>query len=184
MMDVNKILNQSTKKPQSVLKIVLGIAVIMLVMWMFLISKMEVSGQTTPAAEGVTQTESIKSSLLQQDDPEKVTVRESESPDMFKKALPTFIIMMVILGGIWIWAKKKGKGTEAQGDVRDIGNYVLGQGSQLKFVEINHEVWVLGLTAGSVNLLHRVPKAEWTDEHTESEISPKDFKSFYNLLKN
>lgn len=184
MMDVNKILNQSTRKPQSILKIVLGIAVIMLVMWMFLISKMEVSGQSSPAVEGVAQTESIRSSLLQQEQPEKVTVRESDSPDMFSKALPTFIVMMIILGGIWIWAKKKGKGTGTQGDVRDIGNYVLGQGSQLKFVEINHEVWVLAITAGSVDLLHRVPKAEWTDEHTESEISPQDFKSFYNLLKN
>jgi flagellar biogenesis protein FliO len=91
---------------------------------------------------------------------------------------------MVILGGIWIWAKRKDNSKTSGKDVREVGDYVLGQGAQLKFVEINNEVWVLGLTAGNVNLLHRVPKGEWTDEHTQSDVTPQDFKSFYNLLKN
>lgn len=187
MMNVSQILNRSTRNPQSILKIVLGLAVVMLVIWMFLISKMDVSDRSAPKAEGATQgqTQSLKQSLLQKETGNEATVKPAaESSDMFQRALPTFAVMIVTLGGVWLWSRRKDKISAGSKDVREVDDYVLGQGAQLKFLEINHEIWVLGLTSSSVDLLHRVPKGDWTDELSQPELSTKDFKSFYNLLKN
>ena len=69
-----------------------------------------------------------------------------------------------------------------------MGEHILGHGAQLKFVEVNNEVWVLGLTAGSLNLLHRVAKSEWTetnvDELPEMKADSADFKSLYKMFRN
>lgn len=201
MKNVNEILQQTSKKPQSVLRIVLGIAVVMLVMWLFLVSRMELQTEEQQSPEVLTeqtadqpQVKSLKQSLLestQQGDTEEMVPApvqevpsEQESRSMLSRALPTFVIMMVVLAGIWIWARRKQNNNSTVTESRELGKYDLGQGSQLRFVEINHEVWVLAVGTGSVELLHRYPRSEWSDEQAEAAISKADFRSFYNLLKN
>ncbi|MEX2435089.1 MAG: flagellar biosynthetic protein FliO, partial [Balneolaceae bacterium] len=44
----------------------------------------------------------------------------------------------------------------------------IGLGSQLKVVEINGEIWVLGLATGSVSLLHRYQPGEWKERDFQS----------------
>lgn len=200
MNPMNEILKHSSRKPQSVLRIVLAIAVVMLVMWMFLVSRMEVQPPAQKGSEVLTEqtgeqpARSLRESLLESTNeeeispesvsPAEVSPSEKESRSMMSRALPTFIIMMIVIAGIWIWAKRKEKTGKTSTGSRAIGNYELGQGSELRFIEINHEVWVLALTNGSVELLHRYPKSEWSDEQADTEISKADFRSFYNLLKN
>ena len=196
-MDFSKLLSHSTKKPQSVLKIVLGFSAALLVMWLFMVSRMETPTNTIVVAQqdslSIQRTESIRALTGSLPDSTQVSASETrivpqkEKKGMFQNAFITFVVMMSLLGGIWMWARKKGTGNASKQDLREMGEYVLGQGSQLKFVEINNEVWVLGLTPTSLNLLHRVPREEWQeDQINKPDIvsEPRDFKSIYKLFNN
>jgi flagellar biogenesis protein FliO len=140
-------------------------------------------------------TEGLKNSLKKEEDIPAVSetagterVQETESENAFQNALPTFLVMMTMLGLVWLWSRKKGKASASGEKSRELGEHVLGQGAQLKFVEVNNEVWVIGLTAGSLNLLHRVPKSEWLEnsvgELTEMKSDVSDFKSLYKMFRN
>lgn len=193
-MDFHKIISESDKKPQSILKIVLLFSVILLFIWLFLVSNMELSSSSQPKAESTEtslRTQGLKSSLLDPEAPEntqEAEVSESEeAPNLFQNAFITFLVMMTVLGGVWMWARKKEKNPSKDQDTREIGGYKLDQNAQLKFVEINNEVWVIALSSGSVNLLHRVPKEEWTEEEkpdSTAASSSQDFKSLYKFFKN
>jgi flagellar biogenesis protein FliO len=205
-MDFQKLLSQSKKKPQHILKLVLSFSVVILVIWLFMVSRMDLSTTNTsqdPAVQA--RTEGLKTSLLQKEQesaqkegetqPEtiaqpKQAVTENEAPNVFQNAFVTFALMITVMGGAWFWVKKKGSSSRKKTeDERDRGAYDLGPGAQLKFVEINQEVWVLSLTGGSVNLLHRIPNAEWNENEMDVPLDTKtastaDFKSFYKYFRN
>lgn len=202
-MNFYKLLSQSKKKPQNILKIVLSSAVVILVIWLFMVSRMDLD-TTNKSQNPVVQarTEGLKTSLFKDLEvvqaesdtllatvvQPKQAIQEREAPNVFQNAFITFAFMIVVMGGVWFWVKNKG-GSPQKNDqsARDMGAYNLGPGVQLKFVEINQEVWVLGLSAGSVNLLHRIPKAEWNETNaplnTEG-VSTIKFKSLYKYLRN
>jgi flagellar biogenesis protein FliO len=142
-------------------------------------------------------TEGLKKSLLKEEATPVVAegepaaepaVSKEEADSPFQNAFTTFIVMMSLLGLVWFWSKKKGSADASAENSRDMGEHILGHGAQLKFVEVNNEVWVLGLTAGSLNLLHRVAKSEWTetnvDELPEMKADSADFKSLYKMFRN
>ena len=194
-MDFTKILSQSKKKPQNVLKIVLSFAVALLVIWMFLVSRMEFSATEKASSdpEVIERTEGLKSSLTKRKSsevqPASPQQEEAESDSAFQNAFTTFLVMMGMLGLVWLWSRKKSGSTQLKQDGRDLGEHILGQGAQLKFVEINNEVWVLGMSAGGLNLLHRIPKTEWNqnegmEEITEVKNGSADFKSLYKMFRN
>lgn len=195
-MDYQEIFSQSTKKPQSILKIVISISVVMLLMWLFVVSRMDM-GNVTDASEPETieRTEGLKTSLIKPvETGSEKRVEKKEAPAMFQNAFITFLVMICVLGGVWFWAKRKGKTPRTKENSRELGAHVLGQGVQLKFIEVNEEVWVMGLTSGSVNLLHRVPKDEWKDGevdidspefgHKSIKTNTGDFKSLYKFFTN
>lgn len=199
-MDFKSILSQSSKKPTSILKMVLGFSAVLLVIWMFLASRMEMTAterSTNPEVE--LRTKGLKASLMEAEvadsaeaavpavSEEKAAKQEQKS--VFKNAFTTFSVLVVLLALVWLWVKRKSNPSTQSMNGRDLGEYVLGQGAQLKFVEINNEVWVMGLTAGSLNLLHRIPKDEWAEnegikETAELAKSSGDFKSLYKMFKN
>ncbi|MGN8226763.1 flagellar biosynthetic protein FliO [Gracilimonas sp. BCB1] len=193
-MDFTQILSQSKKKPQNVLRIVLAFAVALLVIWMFLVSRMEFSATEKVASdpEAIERTQGLKTSLGQKTPDVEVSATEPENAgedNVFQNAFTTFLVMMGMLGLVWFWARKKSGSTRQKHDGRDLGEHILGQGAQLKFVEINNEVWVMGMTAGSLNLLHRIPKSEWNENEGLEEIAEikngsADFKSLYKMFKN
>ncbi|MTI86476.1 MAG: hypothetical protein FH748_00755 [Balneolaceae bacterium] len=234
-MDFNKILSKSTKKPQSILKIVLSLSAAVLVIWLFLVSRMELNSTSQTQDPEITQrTEGLRNSLLKRDaeknaekmprihpkedntvveqssqkgneialaqtenEPENERAQEppqkaetkSEESDVFGNAVTTFFVMLTLLGGIWIWAKRKEKAPHTKGGLRELGGHVLGQGAQLKFVEINNEVWVLSITSDSVNLLQQIPRDEWTETQAIQQVDGEasdtsDFKSLYKFFKN
>lgn len=190
-MDLQKILSQSTGKPQKLLKIVLAISVVMLVLWLFLISKIDTGNVAQSQQPEVQQrTEGLKQSLLTPENEEAPVIKaEREQPDMMKNAFVTFFIMIGILGGIWLWTKRKGAQTGEAGNSRELGSHTLAPGSELKFLLINEEVWVVGLTAGNVNLLHKYSKDEWKESNSADQRAPvrapkNDFKSLYKFFSN
>ncbi|MDI6403043.1 flagellar biosynthetic protein FliO, partial [Balneolaceae bacterium ANBcel3] len=63
---------------------------------------------------------------------------------------------------------------------KEVGSQQLAPGKQLKVMEINNEIWVLGMGSDSITLLHRYPKDEWKDRS-----SPDDSASgstFFELF--
>lgn len=198
-MEFQKILSHSTKKPQSILKIIISISAALLVMWLFLVFRMDMDNAATAQAsepEVIERTQGLKNSLLINNEAKTQKVQEAEeSPAMFQKAFLTFMVMISVLGGVWLWSKKKGDNPARKESSRELGGHVLGQGVQLKFVEVNREVWVLGVSSGSVNLMHRIPKSEWKEGEEEiksqelgvqsiKETGKSDFKSLYKFFTN
>ncbi|MEX2479018.1 MAG: flagellar biosynthetic protein FliO [Gracilimonas sp.] len=199
-MDVQKILSQSGKNPQSILKIVLGISLALLVMWLFLVSKMDTGTiAQTENPEVQERTVGLQQSLLlnNTDGGEGQSAKKAEEPAMFQNAFITFLFMVSVLAGVWYWSRKKGGRTVKEKKNRDIDVHILSEKSQLKFVEVNEEVWVLGLGEHGVNLLHRYSKDEWKEgkdelstdpltAHKEStkETTKGDFRSLLKLAAN
>ena len=200
-MNIANLLNQSTKEPKTILRIVISVSVGLLVLWIFLVSKMDLPTQKNTvlvsAQDSVQQqTTSIKSALLNDANEESAPVNSrnsetaeaaEEQPAMFQNAFTTFLVMIALLGGLWAWSTKKKKKTDVKdSDINELSQHIIGQGVQMKVLEINEEIWVVGVTANAINLLHRYPKNEWKSMPTkqEKELSDSDFNSIYKMLGN
>ena len=198
-MDLTRLLSHSTKKPKSILRIVISISMVLLVLWLFMVSRMELSTQRQSVLvanqpDSVAAQQSIKQSLLNESparESQNLTAKQ-EQPAIFQKALTTFLLMFIVLGFVWLWSKKKSSSQQVKEDISDLGQHILGQGAQLRIVEINNEVWVLGVTSGSLTLLHRYAKEEWNankglvdnNEAFPQEVEKPDFKAIYSLFGN
>lgn len=124
-MNIASLLNQSNKDPKTILRIVISVSVGLLVLWIFLVSKMDLPTQKNTvlvsAQDSVQQqTTSIKSALLNDSNQEvrresttkqvqDSEVAESEQPAMFQNAFTTFLVMIMLLGGLWAWSSKRRK---------------------------------------------------------------------------
>ncbi|MCR9133441.1 MAG: flagellar biosynthetic protein FliO [bacterium] len=202
-MNIASLLNQSNKDPKTILRIVISVSVGLLVLWIFLVSKMDLPTQKNTvlvsAQDSVQQqTKSIKSALLNESNQEVSResttkqeqgseVAESEQPAMFQNAFTTFLVMITLLGGLWAWSNKKKKKTDVkESDINELSQHIIGQGVQMKVLEINEEIWVVGVSANAINLLHRYPKNEWKSKPAkqEEELSESDFNSIYKMLGN
>lgn len=195
-MNLTSLLNQSSKQPKTILRIVISISIGLLVLWIFLVSKMDVPSQRDSVlvkADTSTSITELRSNLLgenqspQSSSQGRAAVTDEEP--LFQNAFTTFFIMVVVLGSIWLWTiKKKKNKVNSDQDIKDISKHVIGQGVQLKILEINEEVWVLGVTSNSINLLHRYQKNEWhpsnIPDRDSEEISDSDFNSIFKLLGN
>ena len=195
-MNLTSLLNQSSKQPKLILRIVISVSIGLLVIWIFLVSKMDVPSQRDSILVKADTSESItdlRSNLLGEIQSPKQSTQEgtvvTKEEPLFENALTTFFIMIVVLGSIWLWTLKKKKHTIKQDqDIKDISQHVIGQGVQIKILEINEEMWILGVTSNSINLLHRYKKNEWhlskIPDPDSEEISESDFNSIFKLLGN
>lgn len=179
-MDLKNYLSSSSADPKQILKIVLAFAVVMLVLWLFMVSRMDFRGGMETADTRVhNESDSARTAITQPEGrPPQRTAQDS--PNIFFNAFTTFMVLMGILGLVWLWTRSKENSTQNKKGFKELGDQMLGQGAQLKIVEINNEIWVMGITANSVNLLHRYSKDEWAEKIEEE--NPKE-KSFYQMLK-
>lgn len=179
-MDLKNYLSSSSTDPKQILKIVLAFAVVMLVLWLFMISRMDFRGDLETADPRIqAQGDSLRSAISQNEGrPQRP---ERETPNIFFNAFTTFIVLIGLLGMVWFWARTKEKTTRKRTSLNEIGGHMLGQGAQLKIVEINNEIWVMGITGSSVNLLHRYSHDEWIEKIEEEE--PGNESSFYKMFK-
>ncbi|MDG5766737.1 flagellar biosynthetic protein FliO [Balneolales bacterium ANBcel1] len=171
----------SGKNPRNILGIVISISVVLLVLWLIVVSRMDYSssGRPDPAADPSTQ-ERRDSVRVMMGKSDTAFVDEDRSTGLFFNAFTTFIVLMVLLAGVWFWSRRKTGDTKTSGFLKDIGEHTVGAGHQIKVIEINNEIWVLGVSAESVTLLHRYPKEKWVDPIPDE--SEQDSSSFYNLF--
>jgi len=195
-MDLQKAFSQSGKNPQSILKIVLGISLALLVMWLFLVSKME-TGTVVQSNDPEVQERTIGLQESLKKAPGYGSEETSgEETSMFQNAFITFLFMVSVLVGVWYWSKKKNKGSASiEHKSREIDTHYFSENAQLKFMEVNDEIWVVGLSDQNINLLHRYPKQEWketdlsvTEGKSDMQKGPKnmngrgDFKALLKLV--
>lgn len=183
-MDFKKYMSGSTADPKQILKFVLGFAAVMLVLWLVMVSQMDFdSTGSASTPEEQMRADSLRSAISQNDGvPQSQRASsEEESPNIFFNALTTFLFLITILGLVWIWSRTKGSAPVPTTDMfKEIGGQNLGQGSQLKVIEINNEIWVMGVSDGAVSLLHRYDKEDWAGD-----IEPPEpiESNFYKIFK-
>lgn len=183
-MDIKNYLSAGSTDPKKILKAVLGFAVVMLVLWLVMVSRMDFQGGGGDVATQAAQerADSLRSAISG-NEPRMRQTSEEEAPNIFFNAFTTFLVLITLLGLVWIWSRMRDSSSSSAENKRifnELGGHVLGQGASLKIVEINEEIWVMGITEGSVNLLHRYSKEEWSEE-IEKDI-PRE-TSFYKMFK-
>ena len=180
-MDLRETFSSLDASPNKILKIVIGISVVLLLMWLLTISQMDYGNDVAPKdRRSVFKTAAKADSVATQSDSTEMSPvkADDESPGLFSDGLVTFFVLLVILGGIWVWVDRKAPQAKS-GDRRQIANVPLDEGAKLKIIRINEEIWVLGVTGNSVNLLHRYSKSEWNEELKDPEENKELFKKLF-----
>lgn len=172
-MDIRDLLTAGSVDPQKLLKIVLAISVVLLALWLIVVSRMDLDG---PGAEDGTgyhhRTDSLRQSLVQVTDSSRISSVEAgderRGSGLFLSAFTTFLVLITLLGLVWAWSRKQRPGHSVGSRFRQLGSHSLGQGAQMKVLEVNDEVWVVGVSSsGPITLLHRYQREEW--EHPVSD---------------
>lgn len=169
-MDLREKLSTLSVRPTKVLKIVIGLSVVLLLMWLVILSQVNYtegnysdhSDTAQQQADSVVAGDSLSTTAAQR------KYSDDSSTDVFSNGLLTFFVLLVILGGIWLWLQQK-ESSVSRTKQRELGSQILGEGAQIKIIRINKEIWVLGVTSNSVNLLHRYSEEEWTEKISEEE---------------
>lgn len=196
MIDWEAFKRQIQANPKKMLGFVLAIAVCFLVIWMLVAVQVDPAGETV-AVEQSGRLDSLRISLseatgdsLTIKDEQSVSVTTSEkSSSPFSNALPTFLIMLSVIGALWYWIKKNNDAEQqvsADVNLFDLlGSQQVAPGQQIAVIKINNEFWVLGTGGEVVQLLHRYSEDEW--EGPESPVRKEKgsaSKLFANILKN
>lgn len=187
-MDLRDKLSSLDVPPSKILKIVLGLAVVLLLMWLFTLSHIDYN--QGPDAEDYIKTEANADSTEQVFSPkENKGIAENKTEDIrsyeqssgvFTNGLITFLVLLVVLIMVWFWIDRKQSGRSTSRG-RELDSQVLGEGAKLKIIQINKEIWVVGVTSSSVNLLHRYSQEEWKEKNQEQDPENKDV--FRKLFK-
>lgn len=186
-MDLRQLLSSTSASPGNVLKMVISISVVLLVMWLFMVSRMQLTENHTElrSDERIERSDSLRmafrgeAAATEQVDP---SGRE-QRPGIFFNAFTTFIVLISILAVVWVWARKRGVGNNRNGPFTFLHEQAAGHGVTLRVLELNGEIWVLGITSSSVNLLHRYPKEEWMEKVSEQEREETAGNSFLDHFK-
>jgi flagellar biogenesis protein FliO len=94
-------------------------------------------------------------------------------------ALTTFLIMATILVLVWLWVRKQTDDPQKK-TFTEIADHNLDADKKLKVLEINNEVWILAISADTVNLLHKFPKDDWGGL---SDMSESSESTFYKMFR-
>ncbi len=197
MIDWDAFKTQIQTKPKKMLGFVLGIATCFLLIWMLVVMQSEASGQKTVAVDQSGRLDSLRISLNQSaadsaDIAKQRTVaaENSEESSPFMNTLPTFLIMLAAIGGLWYWIKKGNSDTDGDGNAdfdgdlfNSLGTQEITAGHQISVLKINGEYWVLGTGGSQINLLHRYTEDEWDGpEVVSQEVEDRNDQLFSNIL--
>ncbi len=166
--------------PKKILGTVISISVVLLVIWLFAVSRMEYRSGPAPDTATEERKESVQN-IMNSRDGEQVAPGDRESSRIFLNALTTFAVMLVLLAAVWIWSRKKSGFHFAGKHFREIAQHTVAPGQQLKILEINREVWVLGIGSGGITLLHRYPADQWKEPDFPAP-TPSGESQFYKLF--
>jgi len=166
--------------PKKILGIVVSISVVLLVIWLFAVSRMEYrSAQPSDDAAGQ-RVESVQRIMNESNGNQRPVDRDSSR--IFMNALTTFTVMVILLAAVWLWSRKRPAQARSGRYFREIGQHGIAPGQQLKILEINEEVWVLAVGSAGTTLLHRYPAGEWKGPLETPESSSKTESTFYKIF--
>lgn len=161
------------------LKPILILSAILLILWLITLSQS--GNDSTPEAittEQEARLDSLRSILGTQ---KKGEVQSQKDVNLFENAFPVFLLLMILIIGLWWWSRKSQPQKSTQANV--LQTIEIGPGQHIKAVQVGEEVLLLGVTVQSIQLLKSMKKEEWSE--TESvEAHPIRQSSFSSILKN
>lgn len=159
---------------------VLGLSFILLLIWLLTLSYIDLGESSTGPQAFVNEQpmDSVSTATNGASAKPSTEKSNSRSPALFSNGLIIFFVLAASLVVIWFWFERKGTNTPV-GFRREIDSLPLGEGANMKIMMINEEVWVVGTTASSVNLLHRYPKEDWKEKMADEEDAPKSFTTLF-----
>lgn len=173
------------KPPKKVLSLVIGIAAVMLMLWLLFIIRMGSNPAPTALPENDIDRERLESVRTLRGEMDSLPEHDQRSGNIISNGVTTFFVLAILMGGAWLWLSRKGgplSNTSATARFTEVDRHMLGPGQYIQVVEINNEIWVMGVTNANVNLLHRYEKDEWhetlrpVDAHTEKASFLEMFK--------
>lgn len=162
---------------QKLLGIVLSVAIVMLLLWLFTVSRIEFTSIQSAEPPSQERRESVREMM---GTAKNENVAEQRSSRLFMNAFTTFVVMMALFAGVWIWSRNRSRFAPQHSAFKELGDQMIGPNQQIKVIEINEEVWVLGLASGSIVLLHRYAKEDWKGTEQASKADPK--RRFMDIL--
>jgi len=179
-MDLREKLSTVPGSSRKVLKIVLGLSFILLLIWLLTLSYID-GGESSYGPQAFVNEQPVDSVTTTTNGKavDSLTKKaNTDSPALFSNGLIIFFVLAASLLVIWFWFERKGPNAPV-GIRREIDSVPLADGANMKILMINEEVWVVGTTSNTVNLLHRYPKDEWKEKVAEEEPSQKSFTTLF-----
>jgi flagellar biogenesis protein FliO len=165
--------------PKKLLRTVISISVVLLVIWLFAVSRMEY--RSGPGDEAAGQRVESVQRIMNGDEERAPVARESSR--IFMNALTTFTVMVILLAAVWYWSRRKPGPSSSARYFREIGQHGIAPGQQLKILEINEEIWVLAIGSSGTTLLHRYPAGEWKEPQEPAAPSTRTESNFYKMFR-
>lgn len=114
---------------------------------------------------------------------------KEESPRLsqINNILPTLLVMLALIGGLWYWIRRKsGNRLPDSGGENDFfrlkASRELFPGKHMALIEINGEHWIVGDGPGGLQIMHRYRAGEWEAPPAGTEKNPGEgnWKSFFS----
>lgn len=142
---------------------VVSLAFTLLVVWIFVMATMNNNSTSSLSPADQMRMDSLRTVLGR-----TAAAHNSANPNLFYNALPAFLFLLLLLGGVWLWNRRKDKPSDQQ-LFSVVGEQQLAPGQTIKIVAFQNEYWVLGISGNNMTLLSRLSKDEW---------SPPDVRDF------
>jgi flagellar protein FliO/FliZ len=88
----------------------------------------------------------------------KVGQHAAATPSMFGAVLALLAVLALIVGLGWLLKRMPGSGFKPAEGLRMVASLNVGAKERIVVVEVNGEQLLLGVTAGGINTLHRMPE--------------------------
>ena len=109
----------------------------------------------------------------------KVGQHAASAPSMFGAVLALLAVLALIVGLGWVLKRMPGSGFKPADGLRVVASLNVGAKELVVVVDINGEQLLLGVTAGGINTLHRLPEPLPTPEPARL----PDFKNLPNFAQ-
>jgi flagellar protein FliO/FliZ len=109
----------------------------------------------------------------------KVGQHAAAAPSMFGAVLALLAVLALIVGLGWVLKRMPGSGFKPADGLRVVASLNVGAKERVVVVDVNGEQLLLGVTAGGINTLHRLPEPLPTPEPARL----PDFKNLPNFAQ-
>ncbi len=169
-------LNQGSQKIGSTfLRPILILSAILLVLWLIALQQTDSKDQEDSVSVETQQRLDSLRILLGTTD---VVARQEKEPDLFSNALPVFIVLVVLITGLWLWTKKNKIPQQIEGSI--LAEQIIGPGQSIKAVKFAGEIYILGVTHQSITVLKTLAEQDWANLPERSKSSePSAFSKFF-----